>query len=210
MRTREQFNMYIDWYKNIQKFSVEEKALLMDKMFGFYINHEVSDVPEHMVRLNVFWDSILPFMIKAEDKYQLTYNNRKEGIKKAQNENPKLNKTRQAGIEKPAKQVSNETRQADIEEPANQASTSTSTSTLTSTLTETETSTSTETSTETETPTRPTSLTGAITHTLKEIESSILTPEFVTEQLNKGITADELKAKYPHSASVITDVYFDL
>ncbi len=111
--TRKSFPIYHTWMRNVEKLTTEEKALLLDMLFDFYYKGEGIDIPAEMVRLDMFWDSITPFIIENEEKYQSTSSKRSENMSKARQSNPKLQptentNTRQAGINIPTKQVSND------------------------------------------------------------------------------------------------------
>lgn len=87
---RKHFPVYGTWMKNVEKLSTEEKALLLDKLFDFYYKGENTNIPSEMVRLDMFWDSIFPFIQETEDKYQETSNKRSVNMNKARQLNPKL------------------------------------------------------------------------------------------------------------------------
>ena len=110
---RKHFPIYSSWRTNIEKLSTEEKALLLDKLMDFYFDGSITDVPAEMIRLDIFWDSIFPFIYENQEKYLNTAENRSNNMAKARQSNPKLqsNKnvdTRPAGIPIPTKRVSND------------------------------------------------------------------------------------------------------
>lgn len=50
--------LYLDWEKNINKMSVEEKALFLDMMYDAYNRRPIQDIPDEYIVLGVMWDSI--------------------------------------------------------------------------------------------------------------------------------------------------------
>ena len=121
---RKSFPIFRSWGKNVDKLSTEEKALLLDKLFDFYYGDDTIEIPNEMVRLDMFWDSINQFMIENEDKYQLTSGKRSDNISKARQSNPKCqpnknNDTRPAVMNISTKQVSNVNANANANENDN-------------------------------------------------------------------------------------------
>ena len=110
--TRKSFPIYRSWGKNVDKLSTEEKALLLDKLFDFYYGDDTIEIPDNMIRLDMFWDSINHFIIENEEKYQATSTKRSNNMSKARQSNPKLQSsknddTHPVGINTPTKLVSN-------------------------------------------------------------------------------------------------------
>jgi len=55
---RRSFPVYLDWEKNVQKMSQEEKGFLLDMLFAKYNRRELPSIPEDYLVLSIMWDSI--------------------------------------------------------------------------------------------------------------------------------------------------------
>lgn len=107
MTQRKHFPIYMDWEQSIKKFSVAEKALFLDKLFEFYNKETPTEIPDEMIRLDIFWTTISRFINENEEKWITATKNRQAGIKKALKANPKIPNTRLPEIDIPNNRSSN-------------------------------------------------------------------------------------------------------
>jgi hypothetical protein len=89
--------IHMDWKVSIDKFTIEEKALFLDLIYAYYSNTELPVIPDNMVRLDMFWDQIVPFL----DRKKQTYQKRVDNTEKARSNNPKTRLDPPAGPELP-------------------------------------------------------------------------------------------------------------
>jgi len=55
---RKSFLVYLDWEKNINKMSLEEKGYLLTMLYDKYNRRELKAIPEDYLVLGIMWDSI--------------------------------------------------------------------------------------------------------------------------------------------------------
>lgn len=55
---RKSFLIYLDWEKNINKMTLEERGQLLTMLFDKYNRREIKSIPERFTILDIMWDSI--------------------------------------------------------------------------------------------------------------------------------------------------------
>lgn len=55
---RKSFLIYLDWEKNINKMTLEERGQLLTMLFDKYNRREIKAIPERFTILDIMWDSI--------------------------------------------------------------------------------------------------------------------------------------------------------
>lgn len=55
---RKSFLVYLDWEKNINKMSLEERGYLLTMLYDKYNRRELKPIPEDYLVLGIMWDSI--------------------------------------------------------------------------------------------------------------------------------------------------------
>ena len=92
MTTKKSIILYTSWRSSIEKLSAEETKLFLEKLFEKHLGESETEIPNEMVRLDMFWDSIQYLLNDSIKKYE----NKVKGAEKSRSKigiNTDINKT---------------------------------------------------------------------------------------------------------------------